>query len=437
MRVKMTGAFAILAVLLIVPATAWGHGDRHDGGKKVVKVNAGESIQDAIDKAKPGTTIRIAAGTFKESLLIKTDDIELVGAGRKLTKIVPPDNPTPGSGCVEPGTNPPAVNGICAFDVNLDTFEVIHHIDDLEISNLSVTGFSGIGIFLVGNRDAEVRRVIASDDGAYGIFANNSTGTVIARNVTGNTGEAGVYVGDSPNADAVVYKNVAYNSTFGIFIRDAANGVVQENKTFGNCTGVVFLNTDETAGVPPGQPTPPSVDAKNWVGSENSATANNKVCTGEGDEPPFAGNGIVVASAINIRLTDNEAFGNVAPQNSGTPFSGGIVVVGDPAFMPSSGIKVKFNTAIGNVPDLFWDGQGTGNEFVGNDCLTSQPDGLCTDPPDDQNGSGDHGDDDHGDGHGDNHGNHGNGNHGKKHKGKAHKSRRGGKHELKKHDRDD
>ena len=37
---------------------------------------------------------------------------------------------------------------------------------------------------------------------------------------------------------------------FGMFIRDAAHGKVQKNKTFWNCLGIVFLNTDE-AEVPP------------------------------------------------------------------------------------------------------------------------------------------------------------------------------------------
>jgi Right handed beta helix region len=323
------------------------------------------------------------------------------------------------------------VNGICAFDVD-EQFNIIHRVDDLEISNLSVTGFNGIGIFLVGNRGAVVKRVIASDNGAYGIFANDSTGTVIARNVTGNDGEAGVYIGDSPNADATVWKNVAYGNVFGVFIRDAANGVVAENKAFGNCAGIVFLNTDETAEAPPGGPAPTPVDAKNWLGKENSATANNRVCPGDGDEPPFAGIGIVTASASNIRLIDNEAFGNVPPENS--PFGGGIVVVGDPAFVPSTGIKVKFNTALGNEPDIFWDGNGSGNEFVGNDCLTSDPANLCVDPVDD--GWGGHGDDGDDDGHGDHRGGGGKGKKGKNGKSKGHHSGHGRKHELRKHHRD-
>ena len=69
---------------------------------------------------------------------------------------------------------------------------------------------------------------------------------------------------------------------------------------------------------------------------------------------------------------------------------GGIVVVGDPG-KASTGTKVGFNTAFGNTTDIVWDQQppgGAGNRFFGNDCLTSDPDGLCEDPDD----NGDHGD---------------------------------------------
>jgi hypothetical protein len=103
-----------------------------------------------------------------------------------------------------------------------------------------------------------------------------------------------------------------------------------------------------------------------------------------------------------------------------------------PAPVPSTDIKVAFNTALGNDPDLFWDEAGEGNAFFANDCLTSVPDGLCVDTDHDGDHHGD--DDDHHGGdrdHGD-----------KKHKkGKKHKSGKHKKHKKhkksKKHDRDD
>ena len=83
MRVKMTFAVTALAALLLsLPASSIAN--------RTVEVEAGESIQAAIDKAKPYTTIEIEEGTYRESLTVTKDGIELVGEGRKKTHLVPP-----------------------------------------------------------------------------------------------------------------------------------------------------------------------------------------------------------------------------------------------------------------------------------------------------------------------------------------------------------
>jgi hypothetical protein len=43
----------------------------------------------------------------------------------------------------------------------------------------------------------------------------------------------------------------------------------------------------------------------------------------------------------------------------------------------SDGVRVRANRLFDNALDLFWDGAGAGNVFVGNLCRTSDPAGLC------------------------------------------------------------
>jgi hypothetical protein len=428
MRVMMTVAVATLGALAFsLPASST--------ADRTVTVSSGESIQAAIDAAKPGTTIEIAPGTYHESLIIKKDGIEIVGAGRKLTKIVPPDPLVEGQVCVSseqrnPPPAPPTIvaSGICVANVDAQ-FNPLGTVEDVEIRNLTVTGFNEFGILFFASEDGVVNRVIASDNEEYGVFANTSTGTTVARSVFGNNGEAGIYIGDSPNEDATVWKNVSYGNVNGIFLRDAAHGKVIGNKAFGNCTGILVLNTDETAQQPPA----PAVDAKDWTLKHNNVTANNKACAGGGEEgaPPTSGTGIAVIGGIDIDVIDNGVFGNVPDPSITSPFSGGVVVGEN-----SKGTRVGFNTVIGNKPfDLVYDGTGEDNKFFDNDCLTSQPDGLCVDVVGDDNGGDDNGDGDHhgnggdnGDdnGHGDHHRSNGKSKkHGKKH---ASQSRKHEKH---------
>jgi nitrous oxidase accessory protein NosD len=390
MRVKMTVAVAALAVLALgLPASSF--------ADRTVTVGSGESIQAAIDAAKPDTTIKIAPGTYHESLLVKKDGIELVGAGRKLTRIVPPEPLVEGQGCVtseqrEPPPAPPVIVaiGICVANVDAQ-FNPVGERKDVEISDLTVTGFNEFGIFLFGARDSSVNRVIATDDGEYGIFADNSSGILIARTVTGNNGEAGIYIGDSPDADATLWKNVSYGNVNGFFFRDAAHGKLLKSKSFGNCTGVLVLDTDETAQQPPA----PAVETRDWLVKGNSIVANNKACAGGGEEgaPPASGIGVAILGGIDIHVIDNDVFGNRPDPSINSAFSGGVIVAEG-----SAGTRVGFNTVLGNDPfDLVWDGTGQDNRFFANDCLISQPDGLCTDPVGDDEGDGAGGDEgDHG-----------------------------------------
>jgi nitrous oxidase accessory protein NosD len=439
MKVKMTlPVLALAALALALPASSAA------GGSRVVHVDTGESIQAAIDAARPYTTIKIEAGTYAESLVIDKDGIELAGEGRKKTKIVPPASPTAGEGCVFPADGGALIaNGICVTHLN-EQGEIVHRVEDVHISHLSVSGFNGNGIFYLGTEDGVVTRVIAADNEEYGIFANDSSGTKITRNVASNDlpdvnpapgiqlPEAGIYVGDSPDADATVWKNVAYGQLLGILIRDASDGDVVKNKMFSNCVGILILNT----GAP--------VDTGDWLAKHNNVTANNRRCDSfeGGEAPALSGVGIAVLGGHDIDLIDNGVFGNKTAEGFESAFGGGIVVLASPFVgpepVPSTGIKVAFNTAIGNDPDLFWDEQGSGNSFFQNDCLTSQPDGLCEDPDHD----GDHGDDDHGDKDDDR----GNGHKGDRHddRAKKHKSSKHRKHKKhkkgkksKRHDRDD
>src|SRR3954447_14118332 len=190
MRVKtilVAASLAGLAMLLVAgPAAA-----------DVIKVSPGESIQTAIDQAGSGDTVKIAPGTYQENVQIKTDGITLKGAGSDQTLIEAAATPA----AVDPiceGT------GVCVTDFAGDPSgpPPSPSLSDVRIKDLAVTGFGFSGVFFFATVDQRVSHVLAKDNEGYGIAAFNTTGGEYRGNVASNNGEAGLYVGDSPEANA-------------------------------------------------------------------------------------------------------------------------------------------------------------------------------------------------------------------------------------------
>ena len=82
-------------------------------GQRVV-VSPGESIQAAIDAAKPNSTIVVSGGVHAEQVTISTNGITLIGDH---TQLVPPatpmSNPCSGVAGPTPGDGPTTQAGIC------------------------------------------------------------------------------------------------------------------------------------------------------------------------------------------------------------------------------------------------------------------------------------------------------------------------------------
>lgn len=377
---------AMLMLAVAVPAGAHRDDKRHHDA---TVVKPGESIQAAVDAAAPGTTIFVKRGTYAENVAITTDGITLKGRGAKL---VPPAESTTNACSPEQ----PATDGICAtgkVDFPPDgPPNVTDPISDVTVRGFVVEGFKGSGIIFLGAENPVVKHTITKDNAEYGIARFVSSGGKIVGNWASGSEEAGIYVGDSPDADVLVAGNAAVdNVLFGFFLRDAANGRVIANRASGNCVGAIVLNTGGNV-------------AGDWFFAANEIHENNRFCPGNEEEgtPPLSGIGVLIANAHG-----NKLFGNVIKDNvpsAEVAFSGGVVVVnaGTPGAELPSGNVVKGNLILGNQPDLFWDGTGAGNVFERNRCETSVPDGLCK-PHDHAHGHG-HGDKGHHDDRGDHRG---------------------------------
>jgi nitrous oxidase accessory protein NosD len=302
-------------------------------------VRPGQSIQKAIEAADPGDTIVVHGGVHRESVRVEKNGISLRGVDAVLK---PPAKPTSSPSC--------GVSGFCV------------QADDVSISGFTVRGFPDFGIVAFGARNARFVANSAFNNGEYGIAAFSSTGTQMISNLTSGSDDAGLYVGDSPHADATVAANETYDNFLGILVRNALHGKIAGNEVHNNCLGMLFL-ADE-----PGP-------AGAFGVSGNEIMNNTRACPAFEDAPPLSGVGIALLGARGMEIRGNHIVHNVP--SGPTAFSGGVVVTeGFKGTAPTNN-TVLGNTILRNRPDILWDKSGSGNRLAPNNCKTSNPGRLC------------------------------------------------------------
>src|SRR5581483_64446 len=334
---------AAMAVFVLPSPAAYG---------ATINVSPGQSIQAAVNAAHAGDTINVAAGTYHESVEI-TKSLSVIGAGQGATILVPPSSPprTQSGFCFDPKA-PTEFNGMCIHGAVDSKGNVTSPVGAVRVSGFTVKNFNGVGVLFFGASSPHVDHNTFLNNSDYGTTAFVSTNDFFDSNISNKNGEAGIYVGDSPHADATVTNNEANNNAnFGIFVRDASGpGMIANNLVRGNCGGILFLY-DGTGPVP-----------STWQASGNQVSANDAVCSPEGG-PPAGGIGIGVAGVNSVNVHDNLVTNNVA--SGPVQLTGGVIVA-----FGASHTTVTRNQITRNAPDISWDKTGTANSFTGNLCKT-------------------------------------------------------------------
>ena len=137
---------------------------------------------------------------------------------------------------------------------------------DVTITGFRVVGFGGSGIFGYHTRNLKVSDVVAINNAAYGVASFDGIGTVFTGNSVTGSHDAGIYIGDSLEAEAVVSHNRAWGNALGILVRHSQKVIVSSNASWGNCIGV-FLLADGQAG-----------GSGQTAVLNNKVSANNEVC---------------------------------------------------------------------------------------------------------------------------------------------------------------
>ena len=155
---------------------------------EVLTVEAGQSIQAAVNQAKAGDTIRVMPGTYRETVFIDKENITLQG--------VVVDGKWPvmdGGGKLN--------DGILASG------------HGVVIQRFWVKGYKGNGIMTQGANNYKIIDNYV-DGGFYGIFPQFGKNGLVARNRITRVEDAGIYVGMSDNVDIIA--NEAWANVIGI-----------------------------------------------------------------------------------------------------------------------------------------------------------------------------------------------------------------------------
>ncbi len=314
------------------------------------------TIQAAIDAARPGDTVLVPPGIYRENVLVTEDNITIQGS----------------LGAVMDGTGLVGNTGITVTPVAPAT-----RITGFRLSGLRIQNYSENGVLLVHVDTFHISHGEYIDNHEYGVFPVLSFNGLIDFNHVSGANDTGIYVGQSQGV--VITKNRVTDCTVGIEVENSSNITVDDNTARGNAVGILVS-------LLPGLEVTASRDI---TVANNVLTRNNRPnpVTDPSDVLSRLPSGIGV---LNLGGDSVLVKGNIVTQNK----SAGIAIVQvppefaalDPRIDPVPDHNaIRHNVAVqnGSDPDpkiapfpgsdLLWDLSGTGDCWARNVFQTSFP----------------------------------------------------------------
>lgn len=243
---------------------------------QIISVEDGESIQKAVQKAKPGDLIRVYPGTYSETVFIDKDDITV-------------------QGIIEEGKWP-TLDGNKKLN---DAF--LYSGNGVTIENFKIIKYKGNGIMGQAGNNFLIRNNWIIDTGVYGIFPQYGKNGLIEHNILSGIEDAAIYVGMCDNVD--VRHNEVFESVAGIEIENSRHCLVEYNTAYNNTGGILAFVT-------PGLPIKTTFDViirNNFITNNNHKNfgAPGSIVSGIP-----AGTGVLIMAADDVILENNIITGN-------------------------------------------------------------------------------------------------------------------------------
>jgi len=331
-----------------------GSGEALDTGRTDIRAVPDEydTIQKAVDAAKPGDLVLVSPGTYKEAVTVTTDDIVIRGLDRN--KVI--------------------LDGEFKRDNGIRVLEA----DGVAVENMTARNYTTNGFFWTGDKGYRGSYLTAHNNGDYGIYAFDSTVGLFEHSYGSGSPDAGFYIGQCFPCDAVMDDVVSENNGLGYSGTNAGGDLYIVNSTFRQNRAGIVPNSGSYEKFSPERET-------TIVG--NLIYSNNNYDTAAIDAARLGeGNGILVAGGKDNVVERNRVWDH--------DLTGiGIVIVPDDevgVYWPE-GNSVSHNVVeASRLAGLaVVDQENAGNCFADNDFTTTAPSDLETLMPCSGTGRGD------------------------------------------------
>jgi hypothetical protein len=263
--------------------------------KRGKKPNCSPTIQAAVNKTRPGDTVRVPPGVYRESVTIdaRHPRIKLIGS---------PKNPRKTVIDLAGLSKAKRQNGV-----------MINAADDVTINGFYARNYLGNGFFAINVTGYTLTNLVAGWGGTYGVYAFNSKGGTISDSEAFYNNDSGFYIGQTPKQSKPIrsiVRNVrSWGNQLGFSGTNMRYVTITRGQWYNNGLGIVPNALDSEKWPPPEQ----NVIADNdvfWNNFNYFAGAPFEVRQGAKGLAYPVGSGILLYGSQGTTVENNRVFGH-------------------------------------------------------------------------------------------------------------------------------